>query len=688
MKAARFRYIFYISSALIFFLMLFSIRDAGITCDEVLHYNHSVAVYNFFSTHGTDRSALDTPVTHLKYYGQSYDNVVTFLISWFNIEDIYAFRHFMSIVAGWLVIFITALFAIWLADYRAGIIIIILFAVSPTFFGHTLNNLKDIPFALGYISFTYFTFKFLVSRRKIPWSIIMLMIASMSFSISIRAGGLILIFYLFFFFFVFYFFSYLTDKKVDKAEILVKLIWIPVISILSLMLSILLWPFALQSPFENILRSYSVMAHFPDTFRQIFEGRVLWSDYMPWYYLPKSMAITIPFLVMTGFLLFIFFIKRIFIGERLILYLFIIFTILFPVSFVMIEKSNLYSSWRQFLFIYPGMLLIASIGFLYLFEFSKKRYVNWAVVAFIAFLSVHPLRFMIMNHPYHYLYYNQFVGGLKGAYANYEMDYYYVSQTEASKWLLNYIRENDSRKKIKIRETFAFNWPYLNHPEIESSYFRGEERSMYDWDYAIVVNRYITPFNLLNNFWPPENSIHTIYVDDVPVCAVLERNSKDDYYGYIALKEGRNKDAIKFFENVLKVNDKDEMIFYNFAAALYNDGQYQKADSVLKKGLEINPDFEPILMYLGNIARVRNNPDEAIRYYERLIAINRKYFEAYVGLSELLAEKDVIKARALLRTCLRINPQFKPAVIALADTYRKSNPDIAKKYDEIANEIK
>jgi len=130
------------------------------------------------------------------------------------------------------------------------------------------------------------------------------------------------------------------------------------------------------------------------------------------------------------------------------------------------------------------------------------------------------------------------------------------------------------------------------------------------------------------------------------------------------------------------------LIFYNFAAVLYNDGQYQKADSVLKKGLEINPDCEPILMYLGNIARAQNKPDEAIMYYERVIETNRKYFEAYIGLSELLVEDDIMRARALLRICLTMNPRYKPAIQAIADTYRSNNKEIAKKYDELANTIK
>ena len=289
---------------------------------------------------------------------------------------------------------------------------------------------------------------------------------------------------------------------------------------------------------------------------------------------------------------------------------------------------------------------------------------------------------------FYYLYYNQLVGGLRGAYSNYETDYYYVSQTIASKWLIDYLKKKDVHATIKAKATYSVEWLFHDHPEIEISYFRYEEKSQSDWDCAIVANRYISSFQLKNNIWPTENAIHIIYADKVPVCAVIERKSKDDYAGYAALTDGRSKEAISYFEKALKTDNHDEMIFYNFAAALYNDGQYQKADTLLKKGLEINPDFEPILMYLGNIARAQNKTEEVIRYYERVIVANRKYFEAYVGLSELLIGKDAMRAHALLRTCLTMSPRYKPAIIALADTYRNSNPDIAKKYDDLARSIK
>ena len=687
MGKLKLKYIFLLCSVFLLIIMLLASRNAGISCDEILHYKQSVSVYNFFASHGTDRSAINTPVTNLKYYGQSYDNLVTILIRWFSIDDVYGFRHLMSSLMGWLTILITAIFAIWLRNYRAGFIVLFLFAVSPTFMGHALNNLKDIPFAFAYIAGTFFILKFVLAGSKTPVRHSLLLMFSIAFSISIRAGGLLLICYLILLFVFLYSFRYLEERKADINEIRKKSILLVAIIIGALLLSIVLWPYALQNPFTNILKSYRVMAHYPETFRQIFEGKMEWSDYMPWYYLIKSMGITIPVIVLSGLIIFIILIKKAFTDGKSIIYGFLIFTVLFPMLFVILEKSNLYSSWRQFLFVYPGLVLLAATGFSTLFDSIKNRYLLWVAGLVLFLISIHPMKFTLLNHPYEYMYYNQLVGGLKGAYGNYETDYYYVSQTEASKWLINHKKERKAKTQVKVGATYPVQWLFHNHPEIETSYFRNEEKSMSDWDYAIIVNRYISPYQLKNNIWPPANAIHIIYADMVPVCAILERKTKADYLGYLALNEGRTKDAINFFEEALITDDKDEMIFYNFAAALYNDGQYEKADSVLKRGLDLNPDFNPILMYLGNIAKARKKTDEAIMYYEKLIGANRKYFEAYVELSGLLVEKDIERARDLLRTCLTINPRFKPAIVAMADTYRKFYPDIAKKYDELAKSI-
>ena len=158
--------LFDLCAGLLLVFMLLSAKDAGISGDEELHYNQSVKVYDYFASLGQDQSALHTPTTHLKYYGQSFDNLTTIFIKWFNIDDIYLFRHVMNSLAAWVAILLAALLAIWLSGYGAGILTLFLFALSPTFLGHAQNNLKDIPFALAYIAGTFYILKWLFAEKQ------------------------------------------------------------------------------------------------------------------------------------------------------------------------------------------------------------------------------------------------------------------------------------------------------------------------------------------------------------------------------------------------------------------------------------------------------------------------------------------------------------------------------------------
>jgi tetratricopeptide (TPR) repeat protein len=639
MSQKSLKYIFFSVAAILLFMMVYSSRFAGISCDEVLHYGHSEAVFDFFASGGTDRSALHTPDSHLKYYGQSYDNIATILIHWLRIDDVYRFRHMMSALAGWIVILLTALFAIWLSGYGSGLMVLFLFTVSPTFMGHAMNNLKDVPFALGYAASIFFSLKFIFSEKRNSFGGAILLIISIAFALSIRATGLLLICYLFFFFIMSLIYTILQKERTGGKEQWKTLVVLLFVTVAAYFMSILLWPYALQDPMRNVIGSYHVMAHFPSTFRQIFEGKVMWSDHMPWYYIPKSMALTIPLAVTGGIVLFLIFMRSIFQARRAVLYGLAVFTIIFPLVFVMIEKSNLYSSWRQFLFLYPLIILLAAEGYSRAFELLKLRILKTLLAVMLLILSFHPVRFMVRNFPYSYIYYNQLAGGINGAHGNYETDYYYTARTEASEWLINHLSERNIDSAL-VASTFSVEWQFRSLPGILTSSIRNEERSMNGWDYAIITNRYISPFMLKNKKWPPDDAIHIVYADSVPLCAVLERKTRDDYSGYMALEEGRNADAIKMFRDALKIVNDDEMIFYNFARALQNDRQYAQADSVLKRALEINPDFEIALMYLGNIAKFQGNLDIAADYYRKLLGINPRYYDAYVELEEIIAGKD------------------------------------------------
>lgn len=682
------RKIFYVLAVILLVGMLVISRDAGISGDEEVHYKQSEMVYQYFASGGKDHSSLHTPETHLQYYGQAFDNLTTILIHWLGISDIYTFRHLMCTISGWLTILVTALFAAYLSGYLPAILVLILFAASPTFMGHSQNNLKDIPFALAYIASIYFSMKLVFSDQKPKVSSILGLILAMALSVGIRAGGLLVWFYYGMFLFARTFKDYTSGKPVSAQTLKKPVSLFLIISVAGYLLGLALWPYALQNPFINPWKSYLVMTHFPTTVRQIFEGNFEWSDFHPWYYLPKYMVITIPIVVLAGIVLFFLNTRKNYLSTTKWQLALTGFTVLFPIAFVIVRNSNLYGAWRHFLFVYPAIVLFAALGFASFFSRFSRWKTRLPVVVIFTVLLLHPVKFMAANHPYYYLYYNQFVGGLKGAYGNYETDYYYHTMRKGAEWLQEYQKNNLPEGKITVGGNFPIQWYFRKNLAANFVYFPWQRRSEYDWDYAIVANSYIPPSQLKEKIWPPKNTIHTIYADGVPVCAVIERLTKDDLAAIRAEKEGDYIKSAWFFENALQIDRENELICFKFAEILLKTGNQEKAKELLEKSLKINPGYEQALVLLGDLATGKNEPEKAAQFYANAIAANRKYYAAYPKLAGIYAGSDPEKARKILKSCLKLNARYKPALVALAETYRETNPDIAKKYEQFIKNLK
>ena len=688
MGEKKLKIVFVILALAMLLAMLLISRDAGISGDEEVHYKQSEMVYSYFSTLGHDQSSLDTPKTHLKYYGQAFDNVVTILIHWFGIEDIYGFRHLMCSIAGWLTILITALFAAHMAGYGAAILVILLFAVSPTFLGHAQNNLKDIPFALAYISSIYYSLRVIFAEPKPSRKDILLLILSIALSIGIRAGGILVIFYLGFFMFLKFVLDWVQEKQPGFKQLKNQLILFSGISISGYILGLILWPYALQNPLLHPWKSYQVMANFPTTIRQIFEGNFDWSDFHPWYYLPKYMAITIPLIVFSGLIAFFLTPKKNYSSNQKIKLALVGFSIVFPIAFVVLKQSNLYGSWRHFLFVYPGLVLISALGINAFLTKYKHQAVRISAGILVLVLAIHPFRFMAANHPYYYLYYNQLTGGLKGAYGNYETDYYYHSMREGAEWLQEYLKNKPSNSGIVVGGNFPSQWYFRGNKEVKFVYFPWQNRSALNWDYAIVANSYIPPYQLKNRIWPPANTIHTIFADGVPICAVVERVTKDDLSAIQEQNKGDNIKSALLFENAVRFDPQNELICYKFAEVLLATGEKDRAMQMLDKCLEINPDFEKAMVLLGDMALKDGSAQKAADYYEQTIGANRKYYSVYPKLAGIYAETDILKARKILKDCLKLDSKYIPALEAIAKTFRETDPEVARRYDEMINKLK
>ncbi|MEL7588851.1 MAG: hypothetical protein AAGU19_19220 [Prolixibacteraceae bacterium] len=688
MKEQHLKIVFFSLAALMLVCLLLISRDAGISGDEEVHYRHSEDVFDYYASMGKDQDALSTPKTHLQYYGQAPDNIATILIHWLNIDDVYGFRHLFTSFIGWLVIFMTAWFARWLKGYGAAVITLLLFAVSPRFLGHLQNNLKDIPFALAYIAGVYYILRLTYSKFKSQTSLNIFLVASIAFSVSIRAGGILLVFYLLFAGLLYYLFEFFDKKKAAPDQILKTAVLLLIISAAGYLSGLLLWPYALQNPVVNPWKSYLVMTRFPTTIQQIFEAEFIWSDHHPWYYLPKYMLITIPLVVFAGLLFFLIFGKKIVEIRHRITYAFLFFSVLFPVVFVIVKNTNLYGAWRHFIFVYPGIVILSAIGLYEFFSHYTRPVIRLAGIAVMLIMIIHPVKFMASAHPYYYLYYNQLVGGLKGAYAKYETDYYYHTMRSGAEWLRAYLKESQIKGEVIIGSNFSVNWYFRDMENIRFQYFTYQQRNDVDWDYAIIGNSYIRPEQLEKQNFPPEGAIHTVLVDGVPVCTVVARKSKLAVQGARAFENENYVPAADYYRAALKFYNKDEHIWYKLAKSLNLSGRNSEALEAVTNALSINSRYEPALKLSGQLKLETGNEQGARQDFETLIAANKKYFSAYVELAEIKRREGRLEeARALLKTCLRINSRYKPAIVALGDTYRESDPGIAQKYYNLANSI-
>ncbi len=695
-ESSIYRLVFFIVASALLIIMPIMSFDAGISGDENEHYVQSEKVYKYYTSLGKDTSSLVSP--SLRLYGQSFDLLSTVIIKTFNIDKVYETRHVINSLFGWFAILFTALIAVELVGWRAGIIGLFLMFISPGFLGHSFNNPKDIPFAMGYIMFLYYMIKWLKEMPRPSIKTSFLLALAVAIGISIRIGGLLSIAY--FGLFVAMYFIFASGKIKDlfasqNLSIIKRaVVYVVGIIILGYLMGILFWPYGLEAPLKNPIKALSDMTNFAVSLRQIFEGKQVWSDNVPWYYLSKYILITVPIIVILGFVLFFrqFFVKQKNLRSLLLFILF--FALAFPLVYIVWKKSNVFGGWRHTMFVYPPMVAMAAIGIGQFFNVFKKKALVYITIALILVLSVNPIHHIIANYPHEYVYYNEIEGGVKKAYGNYELDYYVHSLKKASEW----VKENAvkdaalSGKKIIVGAWITSPLQYYfrkDTAKFEVAFVRYYERGNNDWDYAIFVNMGINSAQLLNGAWPPANTVHTIDVDGKPICAILKRSDKSDLMGAKAMQINDTTNAIRYFNKALQAVPTNEAVLLNLADVYTKMQKLDSADLTIKKLLKFDPELDNALYSQAVIYFYKNDLDNTLLTTKRIIKNNLKYYMAhYISAYAYLRKNDSYSAIKSLELLLEQNQGFKPAYQMLAQIYQQQGDnEKAKHYATIANQL-
>lgn len=689
--------------------------DAGISGDEFVNYDHAEYVYDYFTKgdttcmHGINKRG--NGPTHLEYYGQSFDNITYFINKAFDSKNPFEVRHFLNAMCGALTILVVGLFLVKTLGWRAGILGLLLMFLSPRFIGHSFNNPKDIPFALGYAFSIYQMMLLLKELPKTSVKRLALIALGIAGANSVRIGGLILIPYLFMFCGLWYFFcnpeksGWKTWDFWKKGLVLVgKLLAVCVVGYFA---SLILWPYALKNPVRNPIESLRMMEHFATNLRQIFEGGNIFSSEAPWYYLPKYMLISIPVVVLAGFFASVALIPKTWKRVSPLILFMVFFSAIFPIAYIIYKHSNVYGGWRHVLFTYPFIVVAAGFGWETLYDWAKSKYVKYGLYALTVVLLSLPAAHIIRNHPHEYVYYNELAGGVKNNYGYYEMDYYQHSTRAGAKWLVNHLKETgeidkaiSEKRHLIITSNDGSSLHYFLRKDtnaLRASYIRYYERGSKMWDYAVVINSYINAYQLQKGIWPPSNTIHTIDVDGKPIAAILKRTDFSDFEAGQLLeslndtaltneeKFANIQSAITLYRKALTTDPHNETALNGLVSAY---SSVRRMDSVLyftDRLVETCPS-ENFLTYAANIylsayQQTRNQQylDKVVSLRKNIIKSNPRAANAYYDLAMLYAQTgQQPKGRKCMDNCLKKNRgSFSAHYYSAIYTAQTGNPNAA-----------
>jgi hypothetical protein len=155
-----------------------------------------------------------------------------------------------------------------------------------------------------------------------------------------------------------------------------------------------------------------------------------------------------------------------------------------PFCAALILRPTMYDNFRHFLFLVPPLFIFAGIGLDWITGRIRLAPIN-ALLLIVVLLP--GLYWDVRLHPYQYVYYNQLVGGVGGAFRRYETDYWVTSYKEAAEYL-NTNAPAGSRVVVWGADQIVKN--YARDDLVVSDYRKESRNPDSDQDYAVISTRH------------------------------------------------------------------------------------------------------------------------------------------------------------------------------------------------------
>ncbi|WP_438422367.1 tetratricopeptide repeat protein [Aquimarina macrocephali] len=727
---------FIVVAVLIGYTMAFLSQDYGPLEDTKIHQDHGTRILNYFK--GIDEIATLSPINDQgnyydvnknidgEYHGMNgfggfFDLLSNFLHQFFSFIGVYEFKNFLNSIFGFLLFLFCGLLGKELGGWKVGLFTLLFVVLTPVMFGYSMNNPKDIPAAAFYMFSLFHIVKLLKELPRISIKRSFLLILNISILINIRIIGLIVIGYVLLAVLLWWL---LENYKSNFKKIIVKDTLLLAgksvgVCVLAYLAVSIFWPYAqtnpIKVPFEMLFKT-SEFRGFENL--QIFEGNWQSSFNVPWYFAIKNLfIITMPLHAFIGFFLIpLLYYKN---TNKNILYISIVlFTTVFPMLLVIFGKPNSHDGSRQFMFSVLPIVVLSALSWSRLIQLIKIKNVKLAIYGILFLLLLQPLRFMIQYHPMQALYFSPIIGGVGGAYGNYEIDYYGVAIKPALDWLEKNVgdKNNPPRVRMYYGSQTKVTYHLDKSPNLKYALVK---RDSPDWDYSIVMlaeGKYNKDVKSAN--WSPENTVHEIEIDDAPICYIIKNPYKVGKHlleveqkvakapsvnGYIELSllYYKKKDYFKSIEaskKVISLDPNNNIAYNNLCSAYNNLLMYDEAKISCEKSLMIKPHTSltknNLSVSFKGIDRRENRkltPEEYLNlsynyyklgYFEKCIEVSKELLEAepnsvvaYNNIcSSYIALGNYEKAKEACNKALEINPDYQLAKNNLKWAESKLNP--------------
>ena len=239
---------------------------------------------------------------------------------------------------------------------------------------------------------------------------------------------------------------------------------------------ILFWPYLWPDPFGRLIGSFLSSASYPDIHSTLFRGVIVDSEHIPLPYLPLLLVVQLTETMLLLMLIGAFALLRRF---RLDLAALILIWFVLPAAAILFLRVSLYDNFRQMFFILPPLFLIAGAGLDWLLTIVQRPVSRFLLFFLILFPGLYA---NITLYPYQYVYYNQLVGGVRGAYRVFELDYWDLAFREGQLYINEAAGRNanvfagDSKPSA---QTFA-------RPDLIFNALGGRKKNWENYDYIMV----------------------------------------------------------------------------------------------------------------------------------------------------------------------------------------------------------